>query len=471
MRKPSITRRLIVSVLATQLVLTIGVVSLAAYITRRQLRRSFDAALHGRAMSIAALVRFSEEKPGDLIFDSSLVPPPLESEHPDFYKVLASDGHLIASSPIWPSNFPSNPQRQRSYWTVGYRGDHYRLVQLEDTPVLDREGPETTSTTITVIYAASTEEIRARLWMVVMLTCAGSFVLLAISTVVSVWAVQRGLSPLSELATSAGRVTTDNWELDIPDQVRATQELVPLTCAMEEMLATLQQAFASQKEFVANAAHELKTPVAVLKSTLQLLLQQPRTAEEYRIQLEGSLDDLGRLEALTHSLLRLARAEQAQRGALRNEMPHLDVTATCEQSAERFRPLASSKSVQICIAAQGSATIHAEPEDIELIWSNLFENAIRYSTTNSSILVSISTDDHYIKVDVTDSGPGIGEADLPNIFDRFQRADASRSRETGGYGLGLAIVKAMVEAYGGSITAESRLGRGTTMSVRLPSHS
>lgn len=469
MPKLSITRRLIVSVLLTQIVLTIAVVSLATYLTRRQLHRSFDAALQGRAMSIAALVRFSEETSPRLIFDSSLVPPPLERDHPDFYQVLAGDGHVIASSPNWPSDFPTNPRRRRSYWTVDRQGEQYRVVRLENTPVLDREGPDTASSaTTTVIYAASTEEIRERVWAVVILTCVGSLLLLAVSTVVTVWAVRRGLSPLAALATSASRVTADNWKLDAPQQARATQELVPLTDAMDGMLETLQQAFTSQRDFVANAAHELKTPIAVLKSTLQLLLQRPRTAEEYRVQVEGALDDLGRLEALTHSMLRLARAEQVQTTSRRQELPLLDLTATCEQSAERLRPVADSRFVRIQVQSKGTPKIHADPEDLELIWNNLFENAIRYSPTDSTVIVSISNDDHCARVDVQDRGPGIGEEDLSNIFNRFHRADASRSRETGGYGLGLAIVKAMVEAYGGSIVAESRLGSGTTMSVHLP---
>jgi len=234
------------------------------------------------------------------------------------------------------------------------------------------------------------------------------------------------------------------------------------------MLATLQHAFTSQREFLANAAHELKTPIAVLKSTLQLLLQQPRSAEEYRAHLEGALDDLARLEALTHSMLRLARAEQSQTTKRVTDLPLVDLANSCEQSAERLKPVSDSRSVRIDIRPNGPAKIHADPEDLELVWNNLFENAVRYSPAGSAVLVSISRSDHRARVDVEDRGPGIAEIDLQNIFNRFHRADASRSRDTGGYGLGLAIVKAMVEAYGGTISAESSVGRGTKMSVSLP---
>ena len=469
MAKLSITRRLIVSVILAQVVLTLAVVALATYLTEKQLRDSFDAALHGRVMSVAALVRYSEDNPPKLFFDSSLVPPPLDRKHADLYQILGADGEVIGKSPNWDPDFRTPSSDRRIYWTVPYHQDQYRVVHLNNIPVLDREGPETaTPPTLTVIYAASTEEIRERVWAAAIVTCLGSIALLAISTAISVWTVRRGLSPLAALASSAGRVSVNHWKLDAPPQVRETQELVPLTDAMDGMLATLQHAFTSQREFLANAAHELKTPIAVLKSTLQLLLQQPRSAEEYRAHLEGALDDLARLEALTHSMLRLARAEQSQTTKRATDLPLVDLASSCEQSAERLKPVSDSRSVRIDIRPNGPAKIHADPEDLELVWNNLFENAVRYSPAGSAVLVSISRSDQRARVDVEDRGPGIAEIDLQNIFNRFHRADASRSRDTGGYGLGLAIVKAMVEAYGGTISAESSVGRGTKMSVSLP---
>ncbi len=235
---------------------------------------------------------------------------------------------------------------------------------------------------------------------------------------------------------------------------------------MNRMLATLEAAFTSQREFVTNAAHELKTPIAVLKSTLQLALQRPRTADEYRRELQVALDDLGRLESLTHSMLRLARAEQLQRGRL--ELPCIDVATTCEISAERWRPVADAKSVRVQVISSQAPQVRADADDLETIWNNLLDNAIRYSPQGGEVRVSVGKENGYARIDIADQGPGIQQDDLKIIFDRFQRSDLSRSRETGGYGLGLAIAKAMVEAYGGSIAAESRHGNGTTFSVTLP---
>ncbi len=469
MRKHSITRRLIVSVVVAQLVLTTAVVGLATYLTNWQLRKAFDAGLHGRAMAVAALVRFSEDDPPKLIFDERLMPPPLDREHEDLYDIVSSEGKVIAKSANWHGDPPLPRKANRSYWTARIEDNQYRVVRLKDIPVLDSEGPNTVTTDkITVYYAASTEEIWERVWWVAILTCMGSLVLLGMATAATVWAVRRGLSPLAHLADGAARVTARNWKLQAAEETRTTVELVPLTEAMDRMLGTLEEAFVSQREFVANAAHELKTPISVLKSTLQLALQRPRNAEEYRQQLEQAVDDVDRLETLTHSLLRLARAEQLQQGQQQVDMPLVDIGLSCEQSAERWRSVAEAKSVHIQVKISQTAQMHGDADDLELIWSNLLDNAVRYSPKGAKVEVSVCRDDGRVVVDVKDEGPGIGEEELQRIFRRFHRADASRSRETGGYGLGLAITKAMVEAYGGSIVAGNRRPMGTTFSVSLP---
>jgi signal transduction histidine kinase len=469
MKRLSITRRLIVSLVLAQLVLTVAVVGLATYLTSWQLRKAFDAGLHGRATTVAALVRFSEDEKPTLIFDDRMVPPPLDNEHPDIYEILGSDGNVIARSRNWQGELPLPRKANRSYWTAIVGKQQYRLIRLKNIPVLDSEGPGTeNSSTITVFYAASTREIRERVWWVAILTFLGSLVLLGIATSTTVWAVRKGLSPLSSLANSAAQVNATDWHLGAADEARSTVELVPLAEAMDRMLSRLQEAFLSERELVANVAHEIKTPIAVVKSTLQLALQRPRGAEEYRRQLELALDDVGRLEALTHSMLRLARAEQMQEGNGRGKLPPVDIAASCEQSADRWRPIAEAKSVRISVNAMNTAEVPGEADDLELIWSNLLDNAIRYSPAGAEVQVSVAKDDGRVRVEVADEGPGIGEEELQRIFHRFHRSDASRSRETGGYGLGLAIAKAMVEAYGGSITGENRSGAGAKFSVELP---
>ena len=189
----------------------------------------------------------------------------------------------------------------------------------------------------------------------------------------------------------------------------ATRELLPLTQAMTSMLQGLHRAFTQQREFLANAAHELKTPVAILKSTVQSLLQRPRTSEEYRAGLEQCLDDMARLEKLLHSMLRLARAEQWAAGSLQRDLADIDLRSTCDAAVDSIRPLARQRGVQIQVSSNGPIPVRADPEDLELVWINLLENAVRFTPPSSSVRVLVNSDAQHGVVEIVDSGPGIPE--------------------------------------------------------------
>jgi signal transduction histidine kinase len=468
MAKNSIQRRLLGTIVVAQLLLAVGLVDVAVFVTRNHLRDAFEVALHGRAMSIAALVRYGEADPHRLMFESDLVPPPLDPAAPDLYEVVANDHKLIARSPNWPKMRLVMPPRE-DRWIASYvvNGVPYRALRMEHLPVLDSEEGAPPDF-LTVTYAAPVSPVIAAVRQVLTYIVIGSIILLAISSGFSIWALRRSLRPLSELADGAASISPSNWNLDLPEEARDTLELKPLTQAMTSMLAGLHRAFTQQREFLANAAHELKTPVAILKSTLQSLAQRPRSAEEYRAGLEEALDDMARLEKLLHSMLRLARAEQWASGNLSRDLARVDVALTCETAIERMHAVADQRGIAIEFTPNGTMRLFADPDDLELVWSNLLENAIRFSPDRATVRIRMRSGNGRGYVEVADDGPGIPAAELPHIFERFHRGDASRTRNTGGYGLGLAISKALVEAYGGTIEPKSKQGEGTRMVVSLP---
>jgi signal transduction histidine kinase len=293
---------------------------------------------------------------------------------------------------------------------------------------------------------------------------------LAVSLYASVLAIERGLRPLAELATSANAISASDWHLKLTGSSARVVELAPLTSALSRMLETLHSAFQQQRDFTSNAAHELKTPVAVLKSTLQSLLQETRTTEAYREGISDALSDLERLETLLHSMLRLARAEQRAASDGAPDRSEVDVVGACEAAIARLAPIAESRQSKIVLTApSGFLTVRAEAEDLEIIWSNLIENAVRYSPNHTDINVTAGRYNGSVIVTVEDNGPGLSASEIPKIFDRFHRGDSSRSRETGGFGLGLAIAKAFAECYGGSISADANQPKGTRIQVALPS--
>lgn len=464
----SIKKRLIVTVVLSQALLVAGLIFTGLVYAHRRLISTLDLGMQSRAMSIAALVRYTEDASGNVYFDDSLLPTSLDPDHPDLFAVWAERQGLLTRTKNWPAGLEITPEGE-GHWNFLWSEVPYRGLRVSRAPVLDREeGAAFRPQTLTIVYAAPTLRIEQQLREAGIVIALSSLFLLGATVGFALWGIRRGLEPLQELTAQAAQISPHHWELHPPADTEQMEELRPLTEAMTTMLARLQRSFEQQRQFIGNAAHELKTPAAVLKSTLQSLLQRPREAEEYRAGLEHALEDLQRLEQLLHWMLRLARAEQWAHGALRRDLPVIDVTTTCEEAVERIRYLGVDRNTTIRLSKNGAIPFRADPEDLQLVWSNLLENAVRWSPPGETVEFKVEQNSGMAQVTVQDHGPGIPEAELPHIFERFYRGDPSRTRTTGGFGLGLAIAKALVEAYGGTITAESCAARGTLMSVRLP---
>jgi signal transduction histidine kinase len=296
-----------------------------------------------------------------------------------------------------------------------------------------------------------------------------SLILLLGASVLAAWGIRRGLQPLRDLATQAEAISVHNWDLHLPADRAMASELTPLAGAISRVLERLQQSFRQQRDFTNDAAHELKTSVAILKSTLQSLLQKPRAEQEYRSGLGRSLEDCERLEDLLERMLRLARIEERSDRSVVQELGVTDLTSTCEAAIARMQRMAEAGDVKLELVASAPIQLWADPKDLELIWVNLLENAVQYSPPGASVVLrtqALSTSSALVSVE--DCGPGVSPSELPHIFERFRRGDPSRARATGGFGLGLAICKALVEAYGGTIEAANRNGRGAEIRVQLP---
>jgi heavy metal sensor kinase len=468
MQRDSIQRRLIASVLLSQAILTTGLMVIGVIVTYWRLLSTLDVAMQAHATSVAVLVRYTDDGSGHVYFDNSLLPESIDQNHPDQFMVWADRTGFLTRSEDWPEGLQLQPGPSQ-HWNFSWAGVPYHAVRMTHVPILDR--PDNASVqpqTLTIVYASPTVRIRQQAKAALAAIASASLLLLGATTWLASWKIRRGLLPLQILARQASLVSTQSWKLQPPKEAEDIEELRPLTESMIQMLARLEYSFKQQREFVANAAHELKTPVAVLKSTLQSLLQRPRSSEEYRAGLQASLQDLERLEQLLQWMLRLARAEQWAQNGQGRELEIIDINSTCEEAVERIRSLAQSRKTTIHLATNGPALFLADPEDLQLVWTNLLENAVRYSPEGSSVEVAVARAGEKAQITFQDHGAGISPSDLPRIFDRFYRGDRSRTRATGGFGLGLAIVKALVEAYGGSIAAESAPGKGTRMTVELP---
>lgn len=469
MKRLSLTGRLIAVVVGAQLLLAAGLVLVGITFARRQLLAAFDMGLQGKARAIAALLYYPPEgKPG-LLFDDDEAPPSFDASHPDIFQVKSAAPLFEAHSKNFTSAFLQAEPAREDYWNFTWKGVPYRGMLLRNVAIRDEDTGDTdTDVAVSVFYAAPTLDIARRADEVGMMVGGASLLLLVLTGLLAAWAVRRGLWPLRELAAEASAISVRNWNFRPSRAALDAPELAPLAQALETVLSKLELAFVQQREFLADAAHELKTSVAILKSTFQSLLQKPRSPHEYRAGLLDLLGDVDRLEELLNRMLRLARAEQQAADGGQPSLETADLASTCEMAVARIKNLAVARGVEVQLAGEGGGEVHADPDDLELVWVNLLENAIQHSPPGSLVRLQLERTADNVSVSVHDTGAGIAPEDLPYIFERFRRGDRSRSRETGGFGLGLAIAKAIVEAYGGTIHAASTLHEGTHVWVRLP---
>lgn len=235
-----------------------------------------------------------------------------------------------------------------------------------------------------------------------------------------------------------------------------------------EDVTQLQQLEEVRRDFVSNVSHELRTPLSIFRGYLETLLDEPELPPDERERILRVLEKHStRLNSLVDDLLSLARLEAPD--------PHLqysdvDVREFVERIAKDWEKRAAAKQLRIVVNASGDLPrISVDEARLEEIVHNLLDNAVKYSNAGAEIVIAVARHrESEIVLEVRDEGTGIAAADLPRIFERFYRADKARSREVGGTGLGLSIVKHIMQLHGGSVEAESQLGRGTTIRVVLP---
>ena len=283
---------------------------------------------------------------------------------------------------------------------------------------------------------------------------------LAASMVIARTVTRRGLRPLGEMTHALQRVGPKQ----LHERVTALgwpRELQPLAIAFDDMLERLETSFARLTQFSADLAHELRTPIANIRGEAEVALTRSRTLEEYRAVIESTVAECQHLTHIVDNLLFLARSEAAE-GVLQRTT--FDGRAAIEKIAAFYEPVAEEQ--KLTIGCSGETKFLADEMLFGRAVSNLLENALRHTSAGGRILISIANRGAQSEIAVKDTGSGIGAEHLPRVFDRFYRADPSRSSE--GLGLGLALVKSITDLHGGSATIESQVGRGTTVTLTFP---
>lgn len=277
---------------------------------------------------------------------------------------------------------------------------------------------------------------------------------------------QQALSPVDRITVAAEHIATGDLSERVPSPAKM-DEIGRLAATFNHMISRLQAAFERQKQFTSDASHELRTPLAVMRGDIEIALRRERSCEEYQRVLTSNLEEILRLQRLVEDLLTLARADT---GRVELRCEPVDLDKLCEQMAEYISPLAEQRQQALTYDSPGApVTINADLQRLKQLLLNLLDNAIKYTEPKGQIKLSLKTEGEDAIISITDSGRGIPAEDLPRIFERFFRRSAKTSdRSATGFGLGLSIVKWIVDAHGGKIEAQSKLGQGTTFAVRFP---
>jgi heavy metal sensor kinase len=276
--------------------------------------------------------------------------------------------------------------------------------------------------------------------------------------------VRHSLSPLNRLSDAVSQVSEKDFRLPI-DETKLPSELQPIAGRLTETLEQLKRAFGREKQAAADISHELRTPVAALLTRLEISLRKQRSAEEYREVLQDCRESGQQIHQLVERLLALARLDA---GADLLRPRDVDANSLADQCAALVRPLAEARGLRLTVHHNGPAMLHADPDKLREVLTNLLHNAIEYNKPDGTIDVKVARNNGHLDMEVRDSGIGITAEARRHIFERFFRADPSRQADTPHAGLGLAIVKGYVDLMGGAIDVDSTIGAGSTFRVRLP---
>ncbi len=271
------------------------------------------------------------------------------------------------------------------------------------------------------------------------------------------------LSPIKQITAKAKSISADCLNERLP-VVNELDEIGELSTTLNETFDRLEKSVDSMKRFTSDAAHELRSPVAVMRTEAEIALRKPRSLEEYRAVVETTLAETVRLGGLVDQLLTLSRHDAGVEEMVADEVP---AGALLCDVVSRFISVATEKGVNLEAGEFPDCFVNGHDVWISQLFFNLIDNALKFTPAGGTVRLSAEMDATEVKLSVIDSGVGISAEHLPHLFERFYRADAAREHYRG-TGLGLAICKSIVDAHHGVIEVSSEFGKGTIVTIRLP---
>jgi len=466
--KPSLQIRLVVGVVSAVLLLLI-VFSVGIYtVIRGALLRQFDASL----VSIAQILAASVETGGEdieLEFEVQQMPEFQYRNRPTYYQLWRLDGTVAAKSPLLDSGeLPclSGSLSKPDFRTIkSGSGRVERVVGFTFIPRLsddDRKPIEEQPLTLAVARdsTAILNQLRFLRWVLFF----GSVAIAFLSVFVAALTVSNGLRPLTAIADEIASIRENDLAIRIGTE-GVPGELLPIKDRLNDLLSRLEDAFKRERRFTADVAHELRTPLAGIRSTLEVTLTRIRDINEYQTSLSDCLTISKNMQRMVDNLLILARLDAQQLTFRRARIELAELVNSCWMS---FSDRALEHEIIFENTIPVKMTCESDPENLSIVMSNLLDNAVEYTNKGGRIWLTACQTRDCVEIIVRNTGCKLTSEEASQVFDYFCRGDASRANTGDHFGLGLGLVRRIVRALGGSVSAELQDGGIFTVRLTFP---
>jgi heavy metal sensor kinase len=317
-----------------------------------------------------------------------------------------------------------------------------------------------------VQVGSSLEEVEEALHQLLLILLVAVPAALLLASAGGLFLANKALRPVDEITQIARRIGSGDLSQRIRIK-RVNDELGRLAATFNEMIAKLEESFRRVKRFTADASHELKTPLTILRGEVEVGLKKQRTLTEYKRILNSNLEETSRMSRIVDDLLILSRADM---GELTMEREEVELSSLAREVWDDLQILAQEKGVQLKYMGDGFTKVEGDPLFLRQLILNITENGLKYTPSGGEVELKVQgdRDQGVVRIFVSDTGVGISPKDQKRVFDRFFRVDKARSRDTGGTGLGLSISQWIAQAHEGQIAVKSKVGKGSTFTVTIP---
>lgn len=310
----------------------------------------------------------------------------------------------------------------------------------------------------------SLEQSQRELNQLLLVMVLAGFLLLIFASLGGSYILTRALQPVKSITGMARKISTDDLSLRIDVNNRG-DELSSLAETLNEMIARLEDSVRRIQQFSGDVSHELRTPLTIIRGEIEVLLRKERSREEYISVLNSVLEESQNMERIIEDLLFLSRIESLDKSNIRGTVQLDEVVGAVLESR---RSVLQEKALGLVFNSTGHTLVRGNRDLLERLVVNLVDNATRYTPERGKIVVQLGQEDGSVRLEISDTGIGIPEVDIPRIFERFYVVDQSRSRETGGAGLGLSIVKCITDIHQAEIEVTTSEGEGTSFVIVFP---